>query len=193
MKRMGEKIYRLRKQKGLSQEELGFELGVSRQTVSKWEANTMKPTMDNMTALCGIFNVDFNYFISEGSEDFSKDDGMKKSHDDANDCIGMEASNQTEVELALGNTISDTDEPVKSAKPRKGFIVGLLINSFILMISIFCTVCIGFATSSHDMAPVVVTSSGLDIWHFYLSIVFSAVIILLETFFIVKIIKKPKM
>lgn len=33
-----EKLIRLRKQKGLSQEELGLELGVSRQTVSKWEA-----------------------------------------------------------------------------------------------------------------------------------------------------------
>ena len=33
-----EKLLALRKQSGLSQEELGLELGVSRQTVSKWEA-----------------------------------------------------------------------------------------------------------------------------------------------------------
>ena len=33
-----EKLLSLRKQKGLSQEELGAELQVSRQTISKWEA-----------------------------------------------------------------------------------------------------------------------------------------------------------
>ena len=33
-----EKLISLRKQKGLSQEELGLELHVSRQTVSKWES-----------------------------------------------------------------------------------------------------------------------------------------------------------
>lgn len=34
---LGEKIYRLRAEKGLSQEALGEVLGVSRQSVSKWE------------------------------------------------------------------------------------------------------------------------------------------------------------
>lgn len=33
-----EKLVNLRKSKGLSQEALGMELNVSRQTISKWEA-----------------------------------------------------------------------------------------------------------------------------------------------------------
>lgn len=33
----------LRKRKGLSQEQLGYELGVSRQTVSNWELGTVQP------------------------------------------------------------------------------------------------------------------------------------------------------
>ena len=36
---LGEKIYRLRTEKGLSQEALGEVLGVSRQSVSKWETD----------------------------------------------------------------------------------------------------------------------------------------------------------
>ena len=38
-----EKLVNLRKSKGLSQEELGMELDVSRQTISKWEAG-VSPT-----------------------------------------------------------------------------------------------------------------------------------------------------
>ncbi len=36
--KFNEKLLSLRKRKGLSQEELGMELQVSRQTISKWEA-----------------------------------------------------------------------------------------------------------------------------------------------------------
>ena len=167
MEKIGEKIYRLRKQKGLSQEELGFELGVSRQTISKWESDAMMPTMDKMVALCNLFDVDFDYFISKESKVSS-----------------VEAVTEKNCDAAV--------EPVKSVKSQEGVVVGLWINSFILVISIFCTVCIGFATSSHGKAPVVVNSSGLDIWHFYLSIVFSAFFASLEAFLIVKLIKKPR-
>ena len=36
---LGEKILKLRKQKGLSQEELGEKVKVTRQTISNWELN----------------------------------------------------------------------------------------------------------------------------------------------------------
>lgn len=65
METIGEKIYKLRKKKGFSQEELGFEIGVSRQTISKWEANTMKPNADNIKQLCDIFSVSSSYFFNE--------------------------------------------------------------------------------------------------------------------------------
>lgn len=36
--KFNEKLLDLRKKKGLSQDEMGYELGVSRQTISKWES-----------------------------------------------------------------------------------------------------------------------------------------------------------
>ena len=42
----GENLIRLRRQQGLSQEQLGMRIGVSRQTVSKWELNDTTPEID---------------------------------------------------------------------------------------------------------------------------------------------------
>ena len=65
MDNLDEKIMYLRKERGLSQEELGLEIGVSRQTVSKWELGTAIPDFKNLVALSQFFNVDINYFITQ--------------------------------------------------------------------------------------------------------------------------------
>ena len=53
----GEKIAALRRAQGLSQEALGEKLGLSRQAVSKWEADQAMPTMDNLVELSRLFGV----------------------------------------------------------------------------------------------------------------------------------------
>ena len=62
----GEKIKELRKSKNVSQEELAFDLGVSRQTINKWEANAVQPSMESITALCKYFGVKYDYFFGDG-------------------------------------------------------------------------------------------------------------------------------
>lgn len=46
-----------RKAAGLSQEALGERLGVSRQAVSKWEADAAVPELENLIAMSRIFGV----------------------------------------------------------------------------------------------------------------------------------------
>lgn len=53
----GEKIARLRKGNGLSQEQLAEMLGISRQTVSKWENGTAVPTRENLSRIADSFGV----------------------------------------------------------------------------------------------------------------------------------------
>ena len=55
--RFGEKIYKLRKQRGFSQNQLGELLGLSGKTVSKWENGGAKPQLDTMKRLSKIFGV----------------------------------------------------------------------------------------------------------------------------------------
>ena len=54
---LGEKIQRLRKETGLSQEALAEKINVTRQTVSKWECTQSSPDLDFIAQLSDIFNV----------------------------------------------------------------------------------------------------------------------------------------
>lgn len=54
---LGQRIAAYRKELGISQEELGARLGVSRQAVSKWETGAATPDMANLIALAQTFQV----------------------------------------------------------------------------------------------------------------------------------------
>ena len=61
---IGERITELRKSKGLSQEELAEQLGVSRQSVSKWETGTSTPDTDKAIAMSRIFGVTADFLLT---------------------------------------------------------------------------------------------------------------------------------
>ena len=51
--KLNEKLLQLRKERGLSQQQLAEQLDVSRQSVSKWELNESIPDIQNIVALRG--------------------------------------------------------------------------------------------------------------------------------------------
>ena len=62
---LAEKIIKLRKQKGWSQEDLAARLSVSRQSVSKWESMASIPDLDKIVKLSRIFGVSTDYLLME--------------------------------------------------------------------------------------------------------------------------------
>ena len=50
-------LNKYRKQKGLSQEELAFRLGVSRQSVSKWESGQSTPELERIIEIADLFGI----------------------------------------------------------------------------------------------------------------------------------------
>lgn len=63
----GEKIASLRKAKGMTQAELGKELNVTYQAVSKWERNESEPDFSTLSKMAKIFGVAITYFEDEES------------------------------------------------------------------------------------------------------------------------------
>jgi transcriptional regulator with XRE-family HTH domain len=62
---LGENLLKLRKKSGFSQEEVAEKLGVSRQTVSKWETDQTVPELIKAKLLSQLYNVSYDYLISE--------------------------------------------------------------------------------------------------------------------------------
>ena len=60
---ISEKISNLRKEKGLSQEAFAEALGVSRQSVSKWESGSALPDTDKIIAMSELFGVSTDYLL----------------------------------------------------------------------------------------------------------------------------------
>ena len=78
--KFGDNLKKLRKGRKLSQEELAEKVGVSRQSVSKWETGDAYPEMNNILELCKIFHCKINDLVNDSILDLdSLDEEVKLS------------------------------------------------------------------------------------------------------------------
>ena len=66
---LADKIIRLRKRNGWSQEELAEKMNVSRQAVSKWESAQTIPDLEKILLLSSLFGVTTDYLLKDEMED----------------------------------------------------------------------------------------------------------------------------
>lgn len=69
MKTFSEKLLELRRREGLSQEQLADRLGVTRQSVSKWESGAAVPELSKLIALSDLFSVSVDYLVKDRLEE----------------------------------------------------------------------------------------------------------------------------
>ena len=85
MKPIGEKISELRKSKNMTQEDLANAIGVSAQSVSKWENSTTMPDIMLLPVLADIFGVSIDELFGKSSEHqprlFGFDDIVDEAYD----------------------------------------------------------------------------------------------------------------
>ena len=60
---LGQRIAQKRKEQGLSQEALGDRLGVSRQSIYKWESDTALPEVEKLVTLSRLFGVSVGWLL----------------------------------------------------------------------------------------------------------------------------------
>ena len=119
MKKYSEQIYKIRKAEGLSQEEFGNKIGVSRQMVSKWEIGESSPRTDKINKICTTFGITPAEFISDDEEN-------------------KESKKITKI---IYN--NKKEKVVKSQQQRQKIIkrISILIISLIIAIYIVCSLC----------------------------------------------------
>lgn len=62
--KLGEKIYKLRKDRQLTQEELGELLGINGKSVSKWERGITNPSIETILKICTLFRISSDELLS---------------------------------------------------------------------------------------------------------------------------------
>lgn len=62
---LGTRLYQLRRSRGMSQEQLAEQIGVSRQTISKWESGLSAPDLPKLIALADCFEVTLDLLVRE--------------------------------------------------------------------------------------------------------------------------------
>ena len=74
-----EKLKELRKQKGISQEQLAEKIYVSRQAITKWESGNGIPDIENLIAISNLFNESLDSLLSEEKSLVSKNEFLYES------------------------------------------------------------------------------------------------------------------
>lgn len=85
--KFNERIYNERKRLGISQEELGVRIGVSRQSISKWELATSEPDITKLKALAKMFNMSVDCLIADDENDIEDSKNAGKDVDKIPDTI----------------------------------------------------------------------------------------------------------
>lgn len=67
---LSEKIYKLRKEKVITQEELAAQINVSRQAISKWELGESMPDTENIVQLSKLFGVSTDYLLIDEYDEY---------------------------------------------------------------------------------------------------------------------------
>ena len=86
---LGERIRTCRQNAGMSQEKVAELVGVSRQAVTKWEANQSSPNTDNLFKLAEIFETKVNLLLA------SEDEGKQYNAEEIYHLYKMEEEKKT--------------------------------------------------------------------------------------------------
>jgi len=88
----GNKLFQIRKEKGLSQEKLALAIGVTRQTIYLWESNQSLPDVEKVSKICKVLEIELSDLV----------DGMRTETDDLDD---MKTKNNKENRRRISKRI----------------------------------------------------------------------------------------
>lgn len=77
---LGDKLSKLRKENNYTQEQLASVLGVSRQSISKWESNIAYPETDKLIRISELFNCTLDYLLKDAEKIAPNNQSNEKIH-----------------------------------------------------------------------------------------------------------------
>lgn len=126
MNTIGRKIYELRNEHHISQEEFSNMIGVSRQTIYQWENDLQIPKTNKLLKICDVFSIDINFFYPNSTKTNTyKKEISSDELDTTNKKISSDEFDTTNKETTL------SDNKTKKLTRKQ---LGIIISSSIIML-----------------------------------------------------------
>ena len=142
---LAEKIIKLRKKNGWSQEELAEQMHVSRQSVSKWESGTSIPDLNKILLLSQIFDVSTDYLLKEEVEEREEIIPAEQGE------VHVECANESVRDVSLEEATNYMKDSMYAAK-KIALGVSMCIVSPVLLLLLGVYAERGMIPISEDMA-----------------------------------------
>ena len=133
---IADRLQKLRKANGYSQEELADALGISRQAVSKWERAESSPDTDNLILLARLYNVSLDELLQT---DDSNDEIKKNTEENDSNVIKLTDDEGQTVQIENGH-IKFINKDGSEEKINKKQLIAISISDGI----VFCLTLIGY-------------------------------------------------
>ena len=160
-----DKLTKLRKKAGWSQEELAEQMNVTRQSVSKWEGAQSVPDLEKMIRLSNLFGVSTDYLLKDEIEDTDSilpSDGMSEirrvSMEEANAFLSVKATTSKSIAtflcilspicLLILGAISEVSEYGLADNVAGG--IGMIVLLLLVTIAVALFVSSGRKTAAYD-------------------------------------------
>ncbi len=152
--KLKEKLILLRKRNGLSQMKLSERLGVSRQTISKWEVGAAMPSADNLKYLSELYDVSIDYLLDDSCESFQQEEKMSVDLETENSEIASADEAGVESE-GKPNEKSSKMRILKKRLSRKGIAVILFVLFEVFIVSVLAVlVYIDIKGKEEEITPI---------------------------------------
>ncbi len=128
---VGDRLLKLRNEKGMTQEDLAEYLNVSRQSVSKWELNKTLPDVEKLTQLSELYEVTLDYIV-KGVAELPEEDASNGTNSEQN-------MQETSVDDDWRNQLS-LQSPFELTVHRIIFLIAMLISGAVFVCAVFFSV-----------------------------------------------------
>lgn len=169
MNNIGQKIRKVRKIEGLSQEEFADRIGVARQTISKWECEEVVPTTLNLLSICEEFNVPNGYF----TKDYKIKD-LNKAIADEKLMQKLLRENSSEVAITEDKVEDVPRQPHKALKLIRNILIIVIVS--ILAVAVALTILFSICACFSPKKDLVIFSIAINLQVIILLIIVTSIV-----------------
>ncbi len=129
---LGNRLYEMRRAKKMSQEQVAEALGVTRQTVSKWETDQTTPDFDKIIPLCELYNITTDELLKGKTED--KQTADNENYNMNNNYYNSYDTSDTFDKTATEQSVDTDNELMNKYRKRSAMLIAVAVCMYILSV-----------------------------------------------------------